>query len=953
VPIHETQPINGLLILCLPSPNKIETRGGKPSMLRLKQQLFFSQPPSFYGVSFNLVPVPSSYSAQSALDEAIWIPTDSLHNIAEIEEAELPFQLDGVFSHFILLMKDIVTAISPLTVYPSREGTWWFTEELDLKINMFLLRHAEFNKTSSTELKSVLCDWLQVYLSCSFHFKEELALYRKTLTMQLSNKNTIQSWLNALGDPALGAPIAEQLYPMCMRYWNGTTPEPFQLQLALEAPHSSEGDWKLIWYIKEWKSGLHSKLSDIVEGTHSLRQNPVPWLKNELKKITQDIYPLSLSDTSTHAFYIPHEKVSLFLLEDIDKLEDNGVTMLIPDKLIKHAIPHATAYVSVDIHEAKHEPYTPWIKNHVSWELMIGDIPLEEKTFRQLVAEQRQLLYINHQWVMWSADVANQLLNYIDHTHASTDFSFTDAIRRVFNAPSSEKDDEQTNPFVTWKLTEKTKSTLAKQQGKLRHFISKEWLSLLKPYQQTGVDWLLNMRELQLGCCLADDMGLGKTIQVISYLDTLLSHTSDTKVTSPFLILCPSSLIYHWEKELQTFASHLNVYVHSGPSREREDKFARFIASSHIVICSYAVAVRDSMLFTAHTWGACICDEAQMIKNSRTKQRRTVKSLLAHHLIALTGTPIENHPSEIWSLMDLLVPGLLKDETTFNKQFIHSANNHERGERLEKLRMLIRPFILRRTKEEFSSTWQLPKKVAHTYSVQLTSEQTVLYKAVLDDWKEISLDLPDHAHRAMIFKTMTKLKQICNHPGQLVKDRLQTMYEKKRSYKWDKAVDLLEQWIGTGKRGLIFTQYRFIGELFQAYAKSTWQLDIPFFHGGLSSTSRRHMIEKFQTRQSAPIMVISLRAGGFGLNLTEATEVLHYDRWWNPAVEAQATDRVHRIGQQHTVTSHTIIIKGTIEERIDTLINEKKKLQQAVLDGRPLPIWHLTNEELTELFSLN
>ncbi|MCR6111426.1 DEAD/DEAH box helicase [Bacillus sp. A301a_S52] len=921
-------------------------------MIRIKQQLFFPHPATFYGVSFDLVPVPSSYSTESVLNDAIWIRTDSLHHIAEIEGTELPFQLDEVFSHFILLMKDIVNTISPLSVYPTKEGMWWFTDELDAKVCTFLWHHAK-SETMSTDFKSILHDWLQVYVSHSNHFKEELALYRKTLTMHLSNESNVQSWLNALGNSTVVASIAEPIYPMCMSYWNGTTPEPFQLQLALETPPFPKGDWKLIWYIKEWNSGLHSTLTDIAEGTHPLRQNPVPWLKEEIKRIAPHIiYPLSISDTRTHSFNISHEKVSLFLLHDIKKLEKNGISVLIPDKLIKRVTPQATAFVSTSINDTEQERYTPWIKSHVSWELTLGDISLDEATFRRLVAEQRQLLYINHQWVLWNADMANHLLNYIDLTNANTDFSFTDAIRHVFNAPLSEKDAEQANSFVTWELTEKTKKTMAKQKESLHHLISKKWLTFLKPYQQIGVDWLLNMRELQLGCCLADDMGLGKTIQVISYLDTIVSQSPDTRVTSPFLILCPSSLIHHWEKELKTFASHLNVYVHSGPPMKREDTFTKIIASSHVVICSYAVAVRDRTLMIEHSWGACIYDEAQMLKNSRTKQRHTVKSLHAQHVIALTGTPVENHPSDIWSLMDILVPGLLKDEATFYKQFIYPAHNHEKEDRLEKLRMLTRPFILRRTKEQFSSTWQLPEKVAQTYSVQLTSEQITLYKAVLDDWKDNSLNIPDNAQHAMIFKTMTKLKQICNHPGQLVKDRFQNMYEKERSFKWDKAVDLLVQWMSANKRGLIFTQYRFIGELFQAYAKSMWQLNIPFFHGGLSSENRRRMIETFQTSESVPFMVISLRAGGFGLNLTQATEVLHYDRWWNPAVEAQATDRVHRIGQQHPVTIHTIITKGTIEERIEALINEKRKLQQAVLDGRPLPIWQLTNEELTELFSL-
>ncbi|MCD8511001.1 MAG: DEAD/DEAH box helicase [Bacillus sp. (in: Bacteria)] len=320
-----------------------------------------------------------------------------------------------------------------------------------------------------------------------------------------------------------------------------------------------------------------------------------------------------------------------------------------------------------------------------------------------------------------------------------------------------------------------------------------------------------------------------------------------------------------------------------------------------------------------------------------------------YHVVALTGTPVENDPIELWSIIDLLNPGYLKDQAWFQSKFLHGGTDE--GDQLEQLKTLVSPFLLRRKKEQFVKELGLPEKRIIQHTVPLSDEQKILYEAVVNDLLIDYAELSLVEKRSRVFKAITKLKQICNHPAHYLKEpSIHRMMD--RSGKWDLCLELLEKNWREGKRTLIFTQYRYLGNMLQQFILQEWGIEIPFFHGQLKIEKRKELIDKFQKEKKDPFLLISLRAGGVGLNLTAATEVIHFDRWWNPAVENQATDRVYRIGQKEAVTIHTFTAKGTIEEKMNQLIGEKLTMQDALLNGSASPIWKLDDEEMLALFSL-
>lgn len=933
------------------------------NLLHVKHQLFSTHADSFYGVAFHEISAAiTGFDGRTMETKGIRIPSPLLHTLSKVELNGQPFVFHDSFLSFIHAVSNIIQQVSPATVYPGKNGNWMLSEKLTGLVGPLSLpalkkidHHAySMSEHAHSDIAVLLSDWAQTAVQHVDTLRNSFGSFKMSLKSQ-TNDMSLKNWLTSLESTSTTFSLSEHLYPVCLKQWNGDTPDPFQLQLAVGEPERADGNWTLQWYVKDWESDLLVSLADISNGEHPFRSNPVPWLNNW-------IHSRPLSHLKTLA-KIDHETVQLsdknfsfFLTEDVPELKAKGISVLIPEHLTRKAVPQATGIFSVQGTGDRGFHSAPWVKSHVTWKLAVNDMELGEDTFRALVAEKRQFLRLNDQWVMWDSAMAEQILQAIEETETGKGISFYDAFRAsagkdtALPEPLPSGHDDKMSP-LHWKLSSETEALLDKTRiDSIHKKLSEYWRTILKHYQQEGALWLLNMYHMQLGCCLADDMGLGKTIQTLAYMDEQIKKNG---VQEPFLILAPASLVHHWKHEIKRYTPHIKAYVHSGGQTERIQRLMKEKSSARCIICSYPTAYRDQEYLSDILWAACIYDEAQQLKNSRTKQRQAVKRITGLHKVALSGTPVENHPSEIWSLMDLLNPGYLKDESWFSETFLLETDTKKRDKKLDHLKELIRPFILRRSKQEFMSQWKLPEKAPRDYFVSLTDEQMVLYQAVTDEWKEAAEEQTELVQRALLFKTMTKLKQICNHPGHLLKENQQKLFQRGRSGKWNKALELLEEWLSTGKRGLVFTQYRFMGELIQSYANHAWHLNVPFFHGGLTARQREKMIDDFQKHRSAPIMVISLRAGGFGINLTQATEVLHYDRWWNPAVEMQAADRVHRIGQTEPVTVHTIITKGTIEERIDDLINEKKQLQEAVIDGRPLPIWNLSNEELSSLFSLN
>ncbi|HBG49212.1 MAG TPA: hypothetical protein DDW90_06880, partial [Cyanobacteria bacterium UBA9971] len=462
----------------------------------------------------------------------------------------------------------------------------------------------------------------------------------------------------------------------------------------------------------------------------------------------------------------------------------------------------------------------------------------------------------------------------------------------------------------------------------------------LRPYQERGFKWLYSNSMRGFGSCMADDMGLGKTIQVISLL---LKLKEENKLNKPALVICPTTLLGNWYKECAKFAPSLKVYIYHGTERSLE------LNGIDIALTTYGLLRNDLEKFNNKEWDFVIIDEAQNIKNPDAAQTVAVKSLVTKTYIAMTGTPVENRLSELWSIFDFTNKGYLGNLRNFQQNYAMPIEKFRDEERIEKLKLATAPFTLRRLKNDKSIISDLPEKLVFDEYCYLSKEQAALYEKVLENsFKamegKIGIDRKGH-----IFKLITSLKQICNHPTQYTKiDKL----TKDLSGKTEKLFSIIEQIQEQNEKAIIFTQYKEMGDLLVSMIKDEFKIDAPFFHGSVTRIRRDEMVEAFQTNEDIKLMIISLKAGGTGLNLTAATNVIHYDLWWNPAVEDQATDRTYRIGQTHNVIVHRLITLGTFEEKIDEMIKSKKELADLTVSTGEKLITELSNRELKEIFSL-
>jgi SNF2-related domain/SNF2 Helicase protein/Helicase conserved C-terminal domain len=463
----------------------------------------------------------------------------------------------------------------------------------------------------------------------------------------------------------------------------------------------------------------------------------------------------------------------------------------------------------------------------------------------------------------------------------------------------------------------------------------------LRPYQARGVGWLAFLGRLGLGACLADDMGLGKTAQLIG---SLLADPLD----EPTLVVCPVSVLGNWERELATFAPTLRVLVHHGADRDVSTLPAR-VSDADVVLTTYSLVHRDVDVLSAISWGRLVLDEAQQVKNAGTAQAKAVRTINASRRVALTGTPVENRLSELWSIMAVVAPGLLGTAREFRERFAVPIERDGDEQATLRLQRVTRPFVLRRVKSDPDIAPDLPAKVERTDSCVLTREQLVLYQAVVDDLLEAADATEGISRQGAVLAGLTKLKQVCNHPALLLGDGSALPG---RSGKLTRVEELLEEIVDSGDRALLFTQYAAWGTLLAPYLSARLGVSALWLHGGVPRTKRDAMVEAFQDDDGPPLMLISLRAGGTGLNLTRASHVIHLDRWWNPAVEDQATDRAHRIGQSRSVFVHRLVSAGTVEERIDEMIARKRDLAQRVVGSGEAWLTDLSTDDLRAAVAL-
>jgi SNF2 domain-containing protein/helicase-like protein/SNF2 helicase protein len=466
---------------------------------------------------------------------------------------------------------------------------------------------------------------------------------------------------------------------------------------------------------------------------------------------------------------------------------------------------------------------------------------------------------------------------------------------------------------------------------------------VLRGYQQVGLGWLLAMRRLGMGALLADDMGLGKTVQLIAYL---LDRSDDPDM--PTLIVCPASVMGNWQRELHRFAPDLSVHLHHGPDRTRE---IDHLLGHDVVLTSYSLLPRDKRLLGETEWRAVVLDEAQQVKNPLTRGAQAARALRARHRIALTGTPIENRLDELWSILHFLNPGLLDTRTAYRRRYATPIERHGDRDATDRLRKVTSPFILRRHKSDPAVLPDLPPRQVSNEYCTLTVEQAALYQATIDAMLGDVRGAAGIERRGHVLALLTRLKQVCNHPAHAL-GRAGAMSG--RSGKLDRLVEMLAEAVDEGDSALVFTQYAVMGRMLSDHLTRSLEVDRLYLDGSTPIPERERVVDRFQANGGDPrVLVMSLRAGGLGLNLTNASHVFHFDRWWNPAVEDQASDRAHRIGQTRVVQVHRMICAGTIEERIDELIEAKRGLATSIVDrGVDSAISELTDEELADLVEL-
>jgi Superfamily II DNA/RNA helicases, SNF2 family len=585
------------------------------------------------------------------------------------------------------------------------------------------------------------------------------------------------------------------------------------------------------------------------------------------------------------------------------------------------------------------------------WELTIGGQRISKAEFDRLVELNSPLVEINGEWVELRAPDVRAAQTFFASRKEQMTLSLEDALRLA----SGDSQTIEKLPVVNFEATgqlQELLNTLNNNEA-VSAIAPASFRGELRPYQALGVGWLAFLERWGLGACLADDMGCGKTPQLIAFL---LHLQENEALENPTLVICPTSVLGNWEREVKKFGPTLKVLLHHGEKRAKGKAFAAAIKGKDLIITSYALVFRDAKEIQSTKWQGLVLDEAQNIKNSDSQQSKIVRQIEASFKIALTGTPVENRLQELWSILEFLNPGYLGPRNFFQRRFAIPIEKYGDRESLQTLRSLVRPFILRRLKTDKSIIQDLPEKQEMTVFCGLATEQAKLYQKIV----EMSIAELESAEgiqrRGMILALLVRLKQLCNHPALLMaKQNPKALgIKSQESGKLQRLLEMLEEVVAEGDRSLIFTQFAEWGKLLKPHLEQHLGREVLFLYGGIKQQQREEMIDRFQhDPQGPPIMILSLKAGGTGLNLTRATHVFHYDRWWNPAVENQATDRVFRIGQTRNVQVHKFVCTGTLEEKIHDMIESKKALAEQVVSAGENWITELDTDQLRNLLILD
>ncbi|MFZ9621419.1 MAG: DEAD/DEAH box helicase [Prochlorococcaceae cyanobacterium] len=640
-----------------------------------------------------------------------------------------------------------------------------------------------------------------------------------------------------------------------------------------------------------------------------------------------------------------------------NQLRDVGVGVLLPPSLSGGLASRLGLSIKAEL-PAKSRGFTLGENLDWSWELMIGGVTLTLKDLERLQAKRSPLVQHKGAWIELRP---SDLRNAERFCAADPGLSLDDALRLTAN----EGETLMRLPVHQFDAGPRLQAVLEQyhQQKAPDPLPAPEgFAGQLRPYQERGLGWLAFLHRFDQGACLADDMGLGKTIQLLAFLQHL---KAETELKRPVLLVAPTSVLTNWKREAHSFTPELNVREHYGPRRpSTEAALKKALKDVNLVLTSYGLLQRDSELLDSIDWQGVVIDEAQAIKNPSAKQSMAARDLGragkgGRFRIALTGTPVENRVSELWALMDFLNPKVLGDEPFFRQRYRLPIERYGDMASLRDLKARVGPFILRRLKTDKSIISDLPEKLELSEWVGLAPEQKKLYNKTVEESLDAIARAPLGQKHGQVLALLTRLKQICNHPALALKEAPEAAIGSNgsfasRSAKVQRLEEILEEVIEAGDRALLFTQFAEWGHLLKAHLERKWRAEVPFLHGGTSKNERQAMVDRFQDDPRGPqLFLLSLKAGGVGLNLTRASHVFHIDRWWNPAVENQATDRAYRIGQQNRVLVHKFITSGSVEERIDRMIQEKSKLAADIVGSGEDWLGGMDVGQLKELVALS
>jgi SNF2 family DNA or RNA helicase len=802
----------------------------------------------------------------------------------------------------------------------------------------------------------------------------------KSPALNLSKETPLQTWLESLTNPkTLITGENNQVQKIVSALHNWQLPiqdylvspgnqqlgkHQFRVCFVLEPPNQEEivtgnTHWRLNYVLQAldnasfWVNAdtIWQQKNEQLIWENRVIEQPQETLLKGLGLASRLYTPIATSLEESQPSYCILDSIQVyeFIKASAWQLEDNGLGVIVPPSLASGGeTKRLGLQIQGQITPKKGERLSLNSLVQYNLQLIIGDRVISEKDFKQLLDQRSPLVEINGEWItLQPADVraAQSILN---KSNEPLSLSVEDALRISIG----ENQILAKLPVVNFEAS-----------GVLQEFIKNitdnqaiqpidnpaGFKGTLRPYQARGVGWLAFLEKWGLGSCLADDMGLGKTPQLLAFM---LYLKSESMLTKPVLIACPTSVINNWEHEIKKFAPSLSVHIHHGDKRTKGTDFAKMIHHKNLILTSYALLYRDSKMLEKIDWQGIVLDEAQNIKNPQSKQAQAVRQLKAGFRIALTGTPVENRLSELWAILDFLNPNFLGTQAFFQKRFATPIEKFGDRQSLQVLRSLVRPFILRRLKTDTSIIQDLPEKQEMTVFCGLSLEQANLYEALVEQSLAKIEDSTGIQRHGLVLGLLVKLKQICNHPSQYLKEKL--LENAALSGKLLRLQEMLEEVVEQEDRALIFTQFAEWGHLLKPYLNKHFNQEVLFLHGGTSRQARQVMIDRFQNDPDAPkIFILSLKAGGTGLNLTRANHVFHIDRWWNPAVENQATDRAFRIGQKRNVQVHKFVCTGTLEEKINDMIESKKQLAEQTVDAGENWLTELDTDQLRNLLLLD